>query len=104
MIVFEANKCFQKIMDIHVSARDIRTGFIIVPITVSISMILILLSLSSYFVLNIRDDFNRAWYSLPPIFGYVSTILVYWHFLINGNRFKSLLAELEDIVVKSAYS
>lgn len=101
MIVFEANKCFQKIMDIH--AMDIRRGFILVPIIVSVSMSLVLLSLSSHFVLNLHEDFNRAWYSLPPIFGYVSTILVYWHFLINGNRFKSLLAELQDIVVESAY-
>lgn len=98
MTILGVNEIFQKIIGSRAPGEGYSYGYIMAGIYVSVSMLLIFLSLTTNFVLHINDDFNKAWPSLPLIFGYFSAILVYWHFLFNGGRFHSLLWDLREIV------
>lgn len=101
MVVFDVKFIFKRIIGFRAPGKVLRCGYILARIFASTSMFLIFLSLSINFVLHVNDDFSQAWPSLPLIFGYFSTILVYWHFLLNGSHFHALLVDLQDIVQES---
>lgn len=100
MIIFEIRKFFQFFFGekIFGGSRARRIAYIILPIFISISKPLLLVSLSLNFALNIGHDIPKAWPSVSAGLGFLTTILLYWHLLINRSRFYSLFDEMQDIV------
>lgn len=102
MIILQMNKFLQLFIGLQSFGRDSHLGYIIAPIFLTISMLLLFLTLYMNIILNIHNDFDKAWPSLPAIFPGLTCLLVYWHLLSNRTRFYSLFDDMEDIMNKSA--
>lgn len=55
----------------------------------------------TFFFSNINGHVYRALGSLPAVLACASNMVCYFHVLINGKRFSSLLNELQSIVTES---
>lgn len=101
MIVFEINKIFQKIIGLHSYGPGSHWGYIIAPILVSIPMLLLVFSIVLNFILNIRDETNMIWSTLPTAIAIFIFNVLYWHLLINRRNFYSLFDDMQDIIGES---
>lgn len=103
MIVLETNKIFQRFIGLQSSGPGSHRGYIIAPILISIPILSLVLSISLNFILNIHDDSNRVWSTLPTTIALFVFIILYWHLLFNRRQFYSLFENMQDIVDESAW-
>lgn len=103
MIIFETNKIFQRFIGLQSSGPGSHQGYIIAPILISIPMLSLVLSISLNFIVNIHDDTNRVWSTLPTTIALFVFLILYWHLLINRRHFYSLFEDMQDIVDESAW-
>lgn len=103
MILFETNKFFQQIIGLQSSGPGSHRGYIIAPILVSIPMLFLVFSISLNFILNIHDETNQVWSTLPTTIALFVFIILYWYLLFNRRHFYSLFEDMQDIVDESAW-
>lgn len=76
---------------------------ILTRIIFSISLILSVLLPSIFLLLNFRDNTHLALSTVPPLFGFVATVLNYFHLVINCERIHCLLEQLQHIANESMF-
>lgn len=89
----------QKLIDLESigTERQRRYSKILVPISVSIIWILFGLSLALGVFLNDNENFGKTSITICGFCGTLSTLGMYWYFLVNQERIYSLLDGMQDI-------
>lgn len=103
MIVFVTNKFFQNIIGLQSSGPASHCAYMIAPILISIPMVLLEFSILLNSILNINDNTNSVWSTLPITIALFVFIILYWYLVINHRRFYSLFDSMQDIVSESAW-
>lgn len=100
MIVLEKYRMFEKLLGLHpLGGRK----HIYVRISYFVTFISFNLMELTFIILNIHEGIEKVASALSPIFVVPSSVACYAHFLINRDRYNSLLNEMQDIVDESKY-
>lgn len=100
IVILEKYQMLQKLFGLD--PHGVRAN-ILARIIFSVLLILSVLLPSIFLVLNFREDTHHALSTVPPLFGFVATVLNYFHLVINRERIYSLLKQLQDIATESMY-
>lgn len=102
MIVLETKKIFDHLIELKFlkNERHRRPLKILVPVCATVLSIIVLLSMILDLVLGVdtRKNFYKVSITFGAISSFAAIILIYWHLIINRERYYTLLNDMQQIL------